>query len=918
MGERPISLASSIVERSRRRWHFGRAVLNECTHELVVNGIDVELERKPLEVLIYLLLHAGEVCTKDELLAGVWPGRVLSETVLTKSIGRLRDVLGDENQEIIKTAYGFGYRFVAPVRVEAAPTAEPTRFDFRPGDHPPSRPLWSLVERLGIGGYGEAWRGRHEKTHEQRVFKFALDEPSLGALKREITLFRVINDTLGESARVVKLLDWNLEQAPYFLEIEYFPDGSLLDWVRSRGGIVTIPMSQRLEIVAKVAESLAAVHSVGVLHKDLKPSNILVKLGDANCIDIALSDFGSGGVIDSHYLDDLGISRAGFTRTIAGAALDSGTPLYLAPEILAGQPPTVKADIYALGVILYQMVVGDFHRAMSPGWERNVGDTLLLEDISLVADGNPAERLGDAAEFARRIRCLDERRKQRERELQAQVKAEEIRLALERSRAGRPARLVAVGVLLLAFGVSSYLYFSARDAQRHAQQAAAITKEVSHFLTKDVFGSIDLTKRPVRDLTIKEVLDSGAAQIDTRFKNAPDVAAELHAALGASYGALEMPELYRELDRALDLYENRNGLGSRESLQILTQLLSFQHPPARFAPLVDHATRALAKGKERYGESDDTVLGLRFQLAQAQYHQGDWADAVIELRLLAGDLDRFIPGESHFGAELEQQLGEALLNVAEFRESESWLQKAHKASDRSSASSGLRTSMIHMDLGNLYRETQRFEDADRELATALSEVLRWVPNSSLYAIRVRRAMGQLRLEQGRPQEARAILEDLLHVLASFPSDVDRDHSALIRYSLGLAYLALANLPGAADALTGALTRNEVVEGLHAPRTELIRIALGDALTQQGHIAEAEALLRSVATAGLPGLPKDHPFLGELRRAQGLLLAKQGRTDDAKIALQDASRIFAARYGDGHWRLRRAQDELTKLERSTTS
>jgi DNA-binding winged helix-turn-helix (wHTH) protein/serine/threonine protein kinase len=914
----PLAPSASIGDRGRRRWHFGRAVLDETTHELMLDGVDAELERKPLEVLIYLLQHAGEVCTKDELLAGVWPGRILSETVLTKSIGRLREVLGDKDQEIIRTVYGYGYRFVESVRIEAVPTIEPARFSFKPGDHPPGRPLWVLIERLGVGGHGEAWRARHEKTREQRVFKFALNAASLGALKREITLFRVINDTHGEGVRVVKLLDWNLDVAPYFLEIEYFPDGSLLDWVRSRGGMATVPLAKRLEIVAKVAESLAAVHSVGVLHKDLKPSNILVNSEDANRLEIALSDFGSGGVIDSQYLDNLGISRAGFTKTIAGTAPTWGTPLYSAPEILAGQPPTVKADIYALGVILYQMVVGDFHRTITPGWERNISDPLLLEDISLVVDGNPLERLGDAAEFARRIRHLEERRTQRERERQAQLQAEETRLALEKTRAGRPARLVAVGVLLLGFGVSTYLYVSAREAQRHAQQAAATTKEVVHFLSTDVFGSIDLTKRPVRDLTIKEVLDSGAAQIDTRFKNSPEVAAELHAALGASYGALEMDGLYRELDRALDLYEMRNGLGSRESLQILTQLLSFQHPPERFAPLVEHATRAWAKGRERYGESDDTVLGLRFQLAQAKYHQGDWAEAVSALRLLAGDLDRYFPGKSHFDGDLEEQLGEALLSVAEFRESEFWLKRAQQVADKSSVTSGLRTSMIHMDLGSLYRETQRFDDAEHELTAAMTEMLRWVPDTSLYALFVRRAIGQLRLDQGRPQEARAIFEDLLHGFASLPADVDRDHSGPIRYNLGLAYLDLARWPEATEALTGALTRNEKVEGPHSPRTEVMRIALGIALTQQGKIADAEALLRSVAATGLPGLPPDHPFLGELRRAQGLLLAKQGRNDDARAALQEASRIFVSRYGHGHWRARRAQDELTHLEPGSTS
>src|SRR5262245_31984605 len=117
MSERPQVAQSASVERGRRRWRFAGATLDERTLELTVNGVDTELERKPLEVLTFLLQHAGEVCTKDELIEGVWPGRVLSETVLTKCIGRLRDALGDSNQEIIKTAYGFGYRFVAAVQV---------------------------------------------------------------------------------------------------------------------------------------------------------------------------------------------------------------------------------------------------------------------------------------------------------------------------------------------------------------------------------------------------------------------------------------------------------------------------------------------------------------------------------------------------------------------------------------------------------------------------------------------------------------------------------------------------------------------------------------------------------------------------------------------------------------------------------
>jgi serine/threonine protein kinase len=287
--------------------------------------------------------------------------------------------------------------------------------------HPPARPLWSLVERLGGGGHGEAWRARHDKTGEQRVFKFALEETALVALKREITLFRVINDTLGENARVAKLLDWNLEQLPYFVEAEFIAGGSLVDWVAVRGGVSGMSVSDRLEVVAKIADALGAVHSVGVLHKDLKPSNVLVKPMPGNIIDIVLADFGSGGVLDFNRLEALGITRLGFTKTIATPEMTSGTPLYLAPEILAGQAFTVKSDIYALGIILYQFLTGDFHKVMSPGWERGIEDELLREDIALMAEGNPTERLGDAEGLARRLRTLDERRRQLivEREAQA-------------------------------------------------------------------------------------------------------------------------------------------------------------------------------------------------------------------------------------------------------------------------------------------------------------------------------------------------------------------------------------------------------------------------------------------------------------------------------------------------------------------
>lgn len=99
-------------------WTFAGARLDERTLELKVGGRLVALERKPLEVLRTLLRRAGDVVSHDDLLDAVWPGRILSDSVLKKCVSQVRDALRDTDQGIVKTVHGYGYRLVAPVEVE--------------------------------------------------------------------------------------------------------------------------------------------------------------------------------------------------------------------------------------------------------------------------------------------------------------------------------------------------------------------------------------------------------------------------------------------------------------------------------------------------------------------------------------------------------------------------------------------------------------------------------------------------------------------------------------------------------------------------------------------------------------------------------------------------------------------------------
>ncbi|MBL6750507.1 MAG: winged helix-turn-helix domain-containing protein [Nevskia sp.] len=908
---------SVTTDGARRRWHFARAVLDERSRELLVDGAEVQLERKPLEVLIYLIQHAGEVCTKDELLASIWPGRFLSETALAKCISRLREVLADADQGIIKTAHGFGYRFVAPVRVEYAAVPEPPKVDVHAGDHPHGRPHWTLLERLGVGGHGEAWRARHDKTHEQRVFKFALDEASLAALKREITLFRIINDTLGDDARVVKLLDWNLEHAPYFVEAEYIDGGSLPDWVQARGGCAAIPLEARLEVVARIADALASVHAVGVLHKDLKPSNVLIDTHgtDGEAVDIRLADFGSGGVLDAKQFEDLGITRLGFTRTAMTNDTTSGTLLYLAPEVAAGQPFTVKSDIYALGIILFHLLTGEFGKPMSPGWERGIADELLREDIAQAADGNPAARLSDASELARRLRSLEERRRQLAAERAARARAEQAERALERSRARRLGIAIAIAALLAGLVASTALYFDARRARDQAQAESRRAQGVSDFMSQDMLARITSGKNPVKDLTVRELLDSAAAEVDKRFAAQPDTAAAVHAALGRSYLALEIEDqALPQLQWALDFYEQRDGPAAETTLSLASEVLPLTYAMGTLRSSMDRYVKILKTGEAAYGDTDPRILPLRIEVGRAWVLLGQWTRGMDELKAVLGGGSESVQAlDPYLRARGELMLGHVLDYLGEFPDAEHRLRQAVDDLSRLRGPGHISVSLAHLWLGRVLAERQQFAAAESEFGKAESIQHEWVDRTSGYNLSLRLFRAEMLIEEDDTGQAISALEGLVasYDAAGYPAAIDASWGFL--EPLIRAYMRAGRLEDAARAAARALRSAETAIGADHPDTRRIRIESAEIAAARGRLAEARSLLApNGRTLSLTDLPRNHPLQAELLRASALIRIADGDTGAAHEDLTEALRISELCYGAANWRTRRAQLDLSRI------
>lgn len=182
--------AGSSTRRRRRLWRFAGAEFDEASWALRIGGAAVALEGKPLEVLHELLLRAGEVVTKEEILDAVWPGVTVVEGSLPTAISKLRKALGARQDNVIETVPRIGYRLTCEVRIEGIDSPLAPRFTFAPGDTVPGRSQWKLERVLGDTGSLDVWLARHAKTGEQRVFKFADAPDRLRALKREAALAR--------------------------------------------------------------------------------------------------------------------------------------------------------------------------------------------------------------------------------------------------------------------------------------------------------------------------------------------------------------------------------------------------------------------------------------------------------------------------------------------------------------------------------------------------------------------------------------------------------------------------------------------------------------------------------------------------------------------------------------------------------
>jgi tetratricopeptide (TPR) repeat protein len=390
---------------------------------------------------------------------------------------------------------------------------------------------YALVEEIGRGGMGVVYRAaRRDGEYDQDVaIKIATGHfPGPEAEHRFIRERQILARL--DHPHIVRLLDGGLAHGYRYFVMELVAGSPITESSAPR------PLDDRLRLFGDVCSAVHYAHQQLILHRDLKPANIVVTADGL----VKVLDFGIARILRED-------TDASSGATTMAHPLSYGCA---SPEQLRGEPLSLASDIYALGVLLYELATGvnpqyqpgatfeeTFRRVVdeTPPAPSRVAHTLPRDLDAIVMKAiakTPAERYPSVAELHADIERLRTGRPVLARTPSA---AYVFSRFVRRNRA-----LSAVAALLIlasAAGVSTYLYQAriARRAEAVARQEAATSEQVSTFLTR-LFGASDPNAQATT--TLRDLLDRAAARIEPDLKDQPKAQVHLLATLGHVYGSL--------------------------------------------------------------------------------------------------------------------------------------------------------------------------------------------------------------------------------------------------------------------------------------------------------------------------------------------------------------------------------------------
>ena len=611
---------------------------------------------------------------------------------------------------------------------------------------------YELIAPLGEGGMGAVWRARRADGVLDRDVALKLVRAPAGdaaALGRRFEAERRVLARL-EHPGIVRLLEAGTSAPapdapsgrPYFA-MDLVDGVPITTYADDHG----LGAEARVGLVVQACEGVAHAHRRLVVHRDLKPSNVLVTAGPEGAPRVVLLDFGIAKLLGG---DDALTEPGVFPMTRA----------YAAPEQLRGEPVTTATDVYALGVVLYELLAGRrpfepsgrLEAATEPSVRPSavagspVGSSSLRGDLDAIVltalRAEPEARYGSAESLAADLRRFLDRRPVAARLPSVGYR---LRLFARRHRLGVSAGIAAL-VALVAFTAALVVQQQATARERDAARATASMLE--RMLTADPFGA-----SRTDTLRLRDVLELGLAQARTDLANQPLVRARLLTLVGRSYVQLGVhPRAEAPLSEAVALLR---GSGDDATLaSSLAELATVRDSQWRLAEAETLAREAVRLARI---QTDPALL------ARAEYVLGlvliD-AEREPEAEALLRTSAARSPEAERFVA--EQTLGRALLDQDRTDEAEALLLDLRRRMEARYGAGDARLAGVLNSLMFLYLITDRLDEADRVGAEAVALMRAAQPGSSTLS-QILGLYGAVLRQQGRLDEAEAVLREAIRL-----------------------------------------------------------------------------------------------------------------------------------------------------------
>jgi ribosomal protein L7/L12 len=282
---------------------------------------------------------------------------------------------------------------------------------FRDGDSPPEANRWILTERLGIGGFGEVWKAQGRTLKNTfTAFKFCLDPASQQRMfEHEMEIIEQVKNELVDHPHIVKLQDAYLEGPTPWLQYEYIPGGDLGQLAATWPKDLAVRASLAVDVLKTLARTAAHCHELkpAIVHRDFKPGNVLI----AKDGKLKITDFGISDTLARQALDEARIATvSGMTCSTPSMLRWAHTPLYASPQQKEGRDSHPADDVHALGVILFQLLLGDINMALGADFRDDLAEQYVCEDLLNVLSRSVAARVerryqnaGELAEALERL-----------------------------------------------------------------------------------------------------------------------------------------------------------------------------------------------------------------------------------------------------------------------------------------------------------------------------------------------------------------------------------------------------------------------------------------------------------------------------------------------------------------------------------